>query len=401
MDKSRFASQSTKEMRSRWDDEHILFDGDSFFTDVLQAIGQAKRSVTIETYIFDIDALGQKIERALSEAARRGVSVRLLVDGVGASTWTQRHGPHLESTGVQVRVFHPLHKPKTFAHFMWLIGFRARTSPERRRFFWRVNRRTHRKLIVVDNETAWVGSLNISAHHCVSLVGPQAWRDTAVRVRGDAVQDLLRAFDYAWIRSHTLQGRRRWRDSFLPRLTKRFGLHSPLVRLNYTNRLRRRSLREFLIRIQTARRRIWITTPYLSPTTAVMRALRKASEKGVDVRILHPRKSDVFFMPWVASVYYRPLLKSGVRIFEYLPRFLHAKSAIIDDWSIVGTSNMNRRSWFHDLEVDVVLSHEESLETLKDQFLADLRSTEEIHSPAQGFTGFLGRLFSYLLKDVL
>lgn len=385
-------------MQSKWDDEQIIFDGDEYFSELIRAIEQAAVSIDLETYIFQADSLGRKMEASLTQAAQRGVKVRLLVDGVGASGWIEKRSPTLGTSGVQLRIFHPVHKASAFLRYVWTHSFRRRT-PESRRYFWKVNRRTHRKLCIIDGKTAWVGSLNISSTHCKSHAGPGAWRDTAARVRGEPVRDLIFGFEHAWSRSHTPEGKRRWTESWSKKLSGRSKLQSPLVRMNYTARMRRRNMREFLIRLQTARRRIWITTPYLAPTPVVIRALTRAAQNGADVRILHPRKSDVFFMPWVASVYYRPLLKAGVRIFEYLPRFLHAKSAIIDDWSIVGTSNMNRRSWVHDLEVDVVLTHDHSRHELEEEFQADLRSSEEIHSPAQGLTGWLGRLFTYLLKD--
>lgn len=385
-------------MQSKWDDEHIIFDGDEYFSELIQAIEQAKESVDLETYIFNPDVLGRRVDTALTQAARRGVKVRLLVDGVGAAAWIEKRSPDLGTFGVQVRIFHPVRIASAFLRFLWNRGYWSQ-PPERRRFLWRVNRRTHRKLCIIDGQTAWVGSLNISALHCKSHSGPHAWRDTAARVSGEPVRDLIFGFEHAWIRSHTPNGKRHWAESWTRRLSPRAKLHSPLVRLNYTARMRRRNLREFLVRLQTARSRIWITTPYLAPTPAVLRALIRAARNGADVRILHPRKSDVFFMPWVASVYYRPLLKSGVRIFEYLPRFLHAKSVLIDDWATVGTSNMNRRSLLHDLEVDVVLSHESSKKILEQEFLTDLRSSEEIHSASQGLTGWLGRLITYFFKD--
>jgi cardiolipin synthase len=165
--------------------------------------------------------------------------------------------------------------------------------------------------------------------------------------------------------------------------------------------MRRRSLREFLIRLETAKRRIWLTTPYLAPTAAVLRSLGVAARNGADVRILVPRKSDVFFMPWIANAFYSPLLADGVRIYEYLPRFLHAKSVIVDDWAVVGTSNMNRRSLIHDLEVDVVLQHPNSLQDLSQEFLVDLRCSEEIKKPASLFRRLVGQLLSRLLRDII
>lgn len=383
-----------------WSEETIFFDGDAFFDDSLRAIDEAKESVDLETYIYLADPVGRAFEDALSRAARRGVKVRLLVDGVGASGWIERRGLALDAMGVAVRVYHPLLFSALLHRFMSDLGLRKKPSPRSLAPLARMNRRTHRKMCLIDGQTAYVGSLNISASHSKRHNGPLAWRDTGVRVRGEPVCDLEAAFEHAWLRSHAADGRRRWRDSWRHRLSRERALRnrSPLVRLNYTSRLRRRNLHEFLQKLASAQTRVWITNAYLAPSAPVMRALIRAAQRGIDVRLLLPRKSDVFFMPWIATVHYAPLLQGRVRIFEYLPSFLHAKSVIIDDWHVVGTSNMNRRSVLHDLEVDVVLSRRESLLALEHRFHEDLASAEEIIRPGRGWVNLLGRVFSFLLK---
>jgi cardiolipin synthase len=151
--------------------------------------------------------------------------------------------------------------------------------------------------------------------------------------------------------------------------------------------------------MRSAQKRVWITTAYFAPSHGLLRALESAVDNGADVRILVPRNSDIFFMPWVTRAYYSRLLKRGVKIYEYLPRFLHAKSAVIDDWALVGTTNLNRRSFAHDFEIDVVLSKVGSVEELATQFLVDLNSSEQIMVPAGGVKAFLGRWVSLIFKN--
>ena len=156
-----------------------------------------------------------------------------------------------------------------------------------------------------------------------------------------------------------------------------------------------------LRKIITCRHRIWITNAYFVPDNFLLRRLKEAAGSGVDVRILLPRKSDIAYMPWASSTFYFNLLKAGVRIFEYLPSVLHAKTLVLDDWALIGSSNLNHRSLLHDLEVDVLLSDSEPINCLAKQFLLDLENASEIslsswqkHRPR--YQRWLGRLLLYV-----
>lgn len=384
------------EMKDVWDKEDLFFEGDAYFEDLLNGLRRAQKTICLETYIFQSDAVGMAIEEELAAAAARGVKVRLLVDGIGAAQWVDRQSQGLQSQGVEVRVYHPVALSVLFSRLMMDLGLKRSTVRKGSAVLFRLNRRTHRKMCIIDGETAWVGSLNIAADHCFSHSGHGAWRDTAVRVRGGDVGYLITAFDYVWIRSHIAKGKRRWRESILPKI-KRPGTLA-LVRLNYTRRLRKQSFNDLSKRIRSANERLWITNAYLAPSTPLLRLISKAAERGVDVRILVPRKSDVFFMPWVASAHYAQLLRAGVRVFEYLPRFLHAKSLIIDNWALIGTSNLNRRSFLHDFEVDIVVTKEDSIQKIERQFCLDLESSEEITVASTGLSIWVGRLVAFLFK---
>ncbi len=392
-----------EEMGRSWTLEQLIFDGDDYFATLERELTQSRETIELETYIFDDDGIGRRVENGLAQAAARGVRVRLLVDGIGARAWIDRRAKELERKGVIIRIYHPVRVSNLARRLLNDLGLRrespfASASAGRSALLSRLNRRDHRKLCIIDHRRAIVGSLNISEFHSPSAKGNQAWRDTAVLVEGEPIEDLLAAFDFVWLRSHTIEGKRRWTESFFP-LKVRTKPRSPFVRLNYTHRLRRKHYQEFSRRLKRAQKRIWITNPYLAPSAPILRRLTKAAARGVDVRILVPRKSDVFFMPWVATAHYSPLLRAGVRIFEYLPRFLHAKSVIVDDWAVVGTSNLNRRSLLQDFEVDLVLSQQDSLMKLERHYLNDLGQSEEIRSARGVLSTWLGRFFSWILKN--
>jgi cardiolipin synthase len=383
----------------------LLFDGDAFFDALLRDIALARRSIELETYIYRDDQTGRQIARSLTEAAARGVNVRVIVDGIGASGWFEKNAPLLESQGVHVRVYHPVLFHNLWARIKIDLGIlRPPKTFEKIRgsvFMSVFNRRDHRKMTLIDHRIAYIGSVNITSDHRASILGSRAWRDTSVRLEDGASREILAAFDNVWDRCHDAYARPRWRE----RLT-RVEFHPTLsrfVRFNYTSRLRKQTHHSLIRRISKARKRVWITNPYFAPSKSLLRALARASKNGADVRILVPRHSDVFFMPWVATAYYAIVLKGGSRIYEYLPRILHAKTALIDDWAIVGSSNFNRRSLLHDFEVDAVLASPEARALIAQAYEKDLKKSEEVTAVRGGFRGamtrFLGRLVSFLLKN--
>jgi cardiolipin synthase len=135
---------------------------------------------------------------------------------------------------------------------------------------------------------------------------------------------------------------------------------------------------DLLVRMLAARERIWIENAYFVPDGSLIRVLRVAAESGVDVKIVVPAFSDVVFIPWIASAFHLGLLNAGVQVFEYTKSVLHAKTMIIDEWGLVGSSNLNHRSLLHDLEVDAVLTNAESCRSLREQFERDLLSCRRI-----------------------
>lgn len=380
--------------RRPWKGERLYFKGDDYFKDVLNAIGRSRRRVDFEVYIFEKGILADRVTRALVQAARRGVRVRLLVDGIGSPDCASDYGPRLKKGGVRFRVYRLL--PTAFNWFQRLFGFlsKGRAVHRLRSFWFRMNRRNHRKLVLVDEDRVWLGGFNVSDEHLESVAGPKAWRDTGLGLSGARDRSFALAFNTAW---HDKVHRRLWRLA-RRKLILWLSRKSPwdAVQINATRRLRSRFHRELLGRLGSARRRIWVTTPYFVPTLPVLRALLHAALKGRDVRLILPEKSDIPFVRWASMAFFPALLKAGCRIFEYRKSILHAKTLLVDDWALVGSSNFNHRSFLHDLEVDVAAQRPASVKALERRSASDFRQSREIHLPDLKLRPFWVRSLTWL-----
>lgn len=370
-------------------EERIFASGASHFVAMLQDIDQAQQSIVLETFIFDRDILGDQIISALCNAAKRGVKVRVLVDGAGSPWWGSHYAHQLEKAGAKTRVFHP------FPWQLWNWGLSVVKLPMLIKLIYllvKINFRNHRKVCIIDNEIAYIGSLNISKCHLERKDGGDEWRDTSVRLRHADLRELRQAFEIAW--SHR-RIKERLRQIF------RHVRRDPIIRSNHTRHRRRVLHRNLIRKLAQAKKRIWITNAYFVPDSILLRKLKEAARGGVDVRVILPRKSDVMVMPWASSTFYYSLLKAGVRIFEYLPSMLHAKSLIIDDWSLIGSSNLNHRSLLHDLEADINLRNPAAKKELEQLFLKDISDSREV-SLSDWFIRrplrqrFLGRMVLYM-----
>lgn len=373
-----------------WSSEQVFHRGRDFFAAVQADLAQAQQSIELEVYIFDDDALGRAMVDQLVAAAQRKVVVRVMVDGFGAPDWGARFLPALLAAGVDARVYRPL--PWLFLR---LSSVRVPSLNRMLRFLSSINRRNHRKVWIMDGRIAYVGSLNITAHHLDEAVGGANWRDTGVRLEGPQVGELAWGFEKAWAHAWRFQRYKRRPKGTKPQRPPAF---SGLVRLNDRARVRRRQFKDLLNLIDNAKHRVWVTNPYFVPARQLIRNLRRAAKQGVDVRLLVPRHPDVRFIRWVTAAFFQPLLKAGVRIFEYLPSVLHAKTLLIDDWATVGSSNLNHRSLIHDLEVDVVLTTQEAKRLLEAQFLDDLSRSEEFTPESMKRMSWLGVLAGRLLR---
>lgn len=317
----------------------LFNEGDVLYDAMLSAIRSATRSVRFESYIFADDAIGGEFAKALGERARDGVDVRVQIDAAGALLQsTQPLDRYLRQQGVKLRWFH---------RWRWRNPLRY-------------NRRNHHKLMVVDDARAFIGGFNIHRESSCRLYGDRRWRDTHVGMRGALARQAAQLFDAFW------HGQRHWAS----RPNEQAGA---LLLANRSAACHHRLHCWYLERFRTARERIYVTTPYLVPNLRFQRMLAAAAKRGVDVRLLVPGVSDVALVQWAAHAIFAPLLRAGVRIDEYLPRVLHAKTAVIDgEWSTIGTANMDYRSFFTNYEVNLIARDPVMATALERQFQADL-----------------------------
>lgn len=341
----------------------LYTEGDDLFAAMLAAIGSAKKTVWMETYIFADDEVGQRFAKALSDRAKAGVEVRLLVDALGSLFQFYRTlGPLLAAAGIEVRHFH--------------------------RWYWReplrYNRRDHRKLLVVDDATAFLGGFNIHRQSSQQHFGITRWRDTHASFQGMLARQASELFDAFW------RGDRRR----LPTEDKE--ANSTLVP-NQSRFCRRRLACIYADFLGSAKRQVCLTTPYFVPDHHIQKTLLGAVKRGVEVHLLVPRTSDVRLARWAANAVYAHLLDGGVKIYEYLPRMLHAKIAIVDgEWATLGTANLDYRSLFQNYELNLISRDPEFCMRLQTQFEADLTQASAICATRWRQRRWLPRLAEFL-----
>lgn len=306
----------------------LLENGEAYFPAVHRAIESATREVLIETFILFDDKVGQALQQTLIAAARRGVSVDLLVDGYGSDELTDEFIGAMTQAGVRFHIFDP--RPR-------LLGVRTN-----------VFRRMHRKIVAVDSRCALVGGINFSADHLPDF-GPEAKQDYAVQVDGPLAADIA---DYARaaLKRHAP---RRWRRPPAASVPGGDGGGRLVVRdnLGHTTDIER----YYRAGLRSARHDVLIANAYFFPGYRLLRDLVNAARRGVRVRLLLQGEPDVLVARLAASMLYDHLMSAGVEIFEYCKRPLHGKVACVDDdWCTVGSSNLDPLSLALNLEANVV-----------------------------------------------
>jgi len=326
--------ESLKPRMRRGHEVELLESGGQYFPALEQAIDDARASVHLETYIFEDDPSGRRIGAALERAARRGVRVRVVVDGFGTAHIDPRRARTLREAGVMLEVFRP--------------EFR-RYSLDRQRL-----RRMHRKMTVVDGVVAFVGGINVLDDHYDpnhgALEHPRL--DYAVRVRGPLVAQAHVAAARLWWETATVnrlaRGGRKASARELLQLLER--VHSDVASAGHVRaalmlrdnlRHRRTIERAYLRAIGRSRSEVLIACAYFFPGGRFRRALKSAVRLGVRVRLLLQGRVEYRLQHYASQALYEPFLRAGIEIVEYRRSFLHAKVAVIDDWATVGSSNID------------------------------------------------------------
>lgn len=333
-----------------------LIGGREAFPAMLDAIRTARRRVHFEMYIFEDDATGREFQQAFIARAKAGVEVRVLVDGLGSFALSARFLDELRAAGVEVRVFHPV-------------------APWRRR--WGLNKRDHQKILVLDDELAFCGGINLADDYQPIERGGGGWHDMHARIEGPAVFDLGMLFRETWIEV----GGAPFPEPELPAPRPDLPGHRALVEVISNERLRARSRMRsaYLHAIRRAERTINIMNAYFIPDIGLRRAFGLAVKRGVEVRVIVPSASDVAAVYYASRHLYARLLKRGVRIFEWPERMMHAKCGVIDGvWTTIGSYNLDRRSFLHNLEAGLVTIDRDLGERMQDRFELDLVACREV-----------------------
>jgi len=330
-------------------------DGLSAFEAIRNAVAGATHHVHLEFYIWDADTIGSELVELLAARAREGVEVRLLVDAVGAHGTPDRFFAPLVRAGGRFARFHP-----TSLRYL------------ARRF---LNFRTHRKIVVVDGRIGLTGGMNVSDHQTIGKQGEPPWRDTQLLLEGPAVHGLQATFleNWQYATGACPEGDAYYPPDPRPPLVWTQVLASGPDRDAYP-------IHELIVSaIAAADERVWIANPYLVPDEALTVALRLAAHRGVDVRVLLPRRGDSRLVDAAMRSYYEELMSSGVRIFEYGAAFLHAKTLLVDrELALISTANLDNRSLRLNFEVGVVVHGSKMAEELAWQFVRDLTEAIEI-----------------------
>ncbi len=374
-----------KELRSpltRKNKIKLLINGEEKFPEVLEALRHAKHHIHIEYYIYEQDEIGEQIEEILIQKANEGVEVRFIYDDFGSPHIKKKNTERMKKAGIEVYPFQKV--------LFYLLANR-------------LNYRNHRKIIVIDGQTAFTGGINVCDKYINNKPGKLFWRDTHIRIDGPGVFYLQYLFLTDWnfcsgkkLQPHNLHfstGNTHKEDSFLQVAASGPDSEQPSV------------LFSLLQAIYLAKKEILITTPYFIPGDSILEAIRIAALSGLSVKLLVPGEADSKLVNAASKSYYKDLLCAGVEIYRYQKGFVHAKTLVADgNLSIIGTANMDYRSFELNFEVNVIVYDQTISEKLRAVFFKDLENAEKIDMEAwcnrpayKQLPERVARLFSHVL----
>ena len=355
----------------------LLQNGDGFYPAMLDAIRGARDTINFETYIFEPDEVGQQFIDAFKERSQAGVEVRLLVDGFGAWKLKKKHRDDLKRAGVNVQLFRP-------------IGLRNLV---------RIYRREHRRATVIDGRIAFTGGAAVSKKWKGDVRNRHEWRDSMTRVTGPMVAGIQSAFAENWVycTGEVLAGPR-----FFPPIERGPGPCGMSVVSSPSDSLQTVRLL-FWLSFINARKRLWICSSYFIPDRRLRAAVIERARNGVDVRILVPgNHTDAIPVQAAGRSYYQELLEAGVRIFEFQPSMMHAKTIVIDSsWSIVGSANMDERSMELNEENLLGIADRKFAKAVEDGLLEDFGRSREIQLEQWRKRSVFRRGFERLAKALI
>lgn len=366
----------------------ILKSGREKFIDLFQQIEKAKHHIHLEYFNFRNDSIANALFEILERKAKEGVEIRAMYDAFGNSSNNQplkkKHIKAIREKGIEIVEFDPI-------KFPWINH---------------VFHRDHRKIVVIDGRIGYTGGMNIADYYITGLPEIGEWRDMHIRIEGDAVNDLQEIFLNMWNRctKQNIGG-----NEYYPTLSISDSTQRPNKKVAIVDRHPRKTnkamRRIYAKAIESAENKVQIINPYFTPTRIIKKAIKKATEKGVDVEIMIPGKSDIGFTPDAAFYIANRLRKKGAKIYIYNGGFHHSKIMMVDStYCTVGSTNLNSRSLRFDYEVNAFIFDDETTEELISIFQEDKEDstllTSEIYKKRsiwKKFVGWFAHLFTPFL----
>ncbi len=333
----------------------VFTNGENFYEAELQAISAAEKTVCLEAYIFQTGKIADRFRDALTERARAGVQVNVVMDGLGSVGTTEKYFANLTKAGGKIGWYHSL---------KW------HNVPD-------YNNRSHREMLIIDGKIGFVGGAGVGDHWYTGHGKNPRWRDTMVRVEGDAVANLQATFAENWLE---VQGELITGHDYFPRYEAQNDTVALVVSSVPSAGGASRARTLFQVLVAGAQRSIFINTPYFLPDRSMTQELLKAQRRGVEIKIVVPgRKSDHMLTRSASRRAYGELLKEGVQIYEYRPAMIHAKILMIDGlWGVVGSTNMDHRSFGVNDEVNMAVRDRGFTARLERDFARDMAESRAV-----------------------
>ena len=371
----------------------LLEDGPATYAAMFAALRGATRSINFATYIFEPDGVGKQFADALIEKRQQGVDVNVIYDSVGSLETPRAFFDAMRNTGIRVVEFNPINPLSAVPG-------------------GGLNNRNHRKLIVVDGATAFVGGVNISNVYAGGSSGhtgsggsgaskiPASWRDTHLQIDGPVVAEFQKIFLQSWEK----QKGEPLSDTYQATLSPK-GAHIVRAIASTPDQQRNEHYLTLLSALSFAERNVYLTNAYFAPDPQFVEALQAAARRGVDVKLILPGSTDSWLVFHAGRSHYASLLEAGVKVYERRGPLLHAKTSTIDGvWSSVGTTNLDWRSFLHNDEVDAAILSREFALQMEAMFARDLEKSEQItverwerRSPVMRLKEWSARMFEYML----
>jgi cardiolipin synthase len=378
---TRLVQTATGMPLSTCDSVKLLVNGSPKYAALVADIDAAHHHVHLEYYIYAGDDTGTQIRDAMVRALGRGVQVRLLIDGAGSLGLKEEFLKPLRQAGAEIAVFHPI----------------LRSMPRLRPL---LNFRSHRKIAVIDGRVGFTGGINVTDDENDKVNPDKFFRDLHTRIEGQAVAWMQRIFLQDW---HYASGKMpTGAEDLFPALASG-GCAVQMIPSGPDNTFEPIH-RASLAAIHVADHRVWLSTPYFVPTTAALFALTSSAMRGIDTRVMIPKKSDSRLVDLAARSYIDPLLKAGVRVFEYQPRMLHSKALLVDDaFAIIGSANFDNRSFTTNFEMSMAVHEAHIARELEAVWHEDQSDSVEISKdrPREPFFTRLGQGIARLGSPLL